>query len=194
MTLHLRRRIIVPASSAAILLSAGGTAAYAATSSPAATAGCPAVTYAPGIYTYTGNGICTPVQFSGQPSADPPKITTNPIIDAGGHRVNYGIISVGQGPIPAGYGSYAGQDYAGWYWTKQQAELAWAPVYNYDDNGVTSVIRNVLVHYQTTSELIDIPDSPGAYASSCMSFVIPKTGDTLWLSLVNYRWVPVKEC
>lgn len=170
---------------AAVLAAAPAASATATAAEPA---------YAPGIYMYTGNDNTVPVPLTGEPSSVPEKIITNPIIDAAGTRINYGIITVGKGTIPAPYGSYTGEDYQGWAWSKQSARLSWAPDFNYMDNGVTIVVQNVIGHYQSSNELITLDASSGAYATNCLSFVIPKTSGAVYLRLTDYYWTPVAEC
>lgn len=176
-----------------VVIAGSGTAAVVLTGSSTPTATERA--YAPGIYMYTGNGVTDPVPLTGEPSSVPPEIITNPTIDAAGTRINYGIIMVGKGTIPAPYGSYTGQHYQGWAWSKQSAQLSWATDFNYMDNGVTIVVQNVIGHYQSSNELITLDASSGAYATNCLSFVIPNTSGSLFLRLTtDYFWTPVTEC
>jgi hypothetical protein len=153
----------------------------------------PVVSSGPGWYLYTGDGNPVPVHLAGTPgsgwatSPAPAEIHTTPaIID--GTNYAYGTIMVGDGQVPAPYGSYAGENYPGWAWNNQAVQLSWANL-----NNKNTVIEDVVA--QTGGYIRVLRGDSGAYAPTCLSFVFPSnyTPQVLQLNSAN-DWVPVKAC
>jgi len=164
---------------------------------PPANASVPSVPVAssgPGWYLYTGDGNPVPVHLTGTPayptwaiSPVPAKIHITPAT-VDGTRYDYGTIMIGNGQIPEPYGSSAGEDYPDWWWDDQAIQLSWANL-----NNKNTVIRNVV--FQTTGYLRVLRGVSGAYAPTCLSFLIPSSNTSAMLQLNSANdWVPVTAC
>lgn len=180
-----------PTSTAASAVSQGYT--------PSANASVPDIPVAssgPGWYLYTGDGNHVPVHLTGTPGSTWPHWATSPVpaeihitpatID--GTTYDYGTIMVGNGQIPAPYGSHAGEDYPGWAWDAKAVQLSWANL-----NNKNTVIANVVA--QPTAYLRVLRGVSGAYAPTCLSFVFGSsiTAHELQLNSAD-DWVPVTTC
>jgi hypothetical protein len=156
----------------------------------------PVASSGPGWYLYTGDGNPAPVHLTGTPSSTWPHWATSSVpaeihitpatID--GTPYNYGTIMVGDGPIPAPYGSYEGEDYPGWTWDAKAVQLTWANL-----NNKNTVITQVVA--QTTTYVRVLRGVSGAYAPTCLSFIIGSGITANWLELNSAdNWVPVTTC